>query len=100
MGGMGTVYRARDRRRGDVVAVKILREAYGENTTRFSREIRVLAGLRHPGIVRYIADGNTRTGAQWLAMEWLEGESLSKRLARSGLTAVESIDLARRVAEA
>ncbi len=99
-GGMGTVYRARDRRTSEVVALKVLHTAAGDNSARFSREIRVLSGLRHPGIVRYIADGLTRTGAQWLAMEWLEGEGLSKRLEREGLTPTESIALARRVAEA
>jgi tetratricopeptide (TPR) repeat protein len=99
-GGMGTVYRARDRRTSEIVAVKVLHTAQGDSAERFAREIRVLAGLRHPGIVRYIADGFTRTGAQWLAMEWLDGEPLSKRLAREGLTPAEAIALARRIAEA
>ncbi len=100
MGGMGTVYRARDRVTGDVVALKVLRDARDDHAVRFDREIRVLASLRHPGIVRYVADGHLANGLAWLAMEWLEGESLSKRLARSGLSANESIELARRVAEA
>jgi len=99
-GGMGTVYRARDRRTSEIVAVKVLHTTQGDNAERFAREIRVLAGLRHPGIVRSIADGFTRAGAQWLAMEWLEGEPLSKRLAREGLTPAEAIALARRIAEA
>jgi len=100
-GGMGTVYRARDLADGEAVALKVLRTgATADGAERFMREIRVLAGLRHPGIVRYIADGRTRNGESWLAMEWLEGESLSQRLARSGLTATESIDLARRISEA
>src|SRR5688572_953692 len=100
MGGMGTVYRATDRWTNEIVGLKVLRAAYGDNAARFGREIRVLAGLRHPGIVRYIADGHTSNGDQWLAMEWLDGESLSKRLARESLSAAESIDLARRIAEA
>jgi tetratricopeptide (TPR) repeat protein len=97
-GGMGTVYRALDRTTGEPVALKVLRGA--DEIDRFEREIRVLAGLRHPGIVRYVADGITPSGDPFLAMEWLEGESLAHRLPRSGLTATESIDLARRVAEA
>ena len=60
----------------------------------------MLGALRHPGIVRYIADGRTRAGELWLAMEWLEGESVQQRLARAGLTATESIALVRRVSEA
>jgi tetratricopeptide (TPR) repeat protein len=105
-GGMGTVYRAHDRATGDTVALKVLRgasesrQAVAEASERFAREIRVLAAVRHPGIVRYVADGHTHDGEQWLAMEWLEGESLSQRLGRTGLTATESIELARRVAEA
>jgi tetratricopeptide (TPR) repeat protein len=96
-GAMGTVYRAIDRANGEAVAVKVL---HSGPTERFIREIRVLAALRHPGIVRYIADGKTAAGELWLAMEWLDGENLAQRLARTGLTAQESVDLARRVAEA
>jgi tetratricopeptide (TPR) repeat protein len=100
VGGMGTVYRARDRTTGELVAVKLLHATVGGLTERFAREIRVLSQLRHPGIVRHIADGVTPTGALWLAMEWLAGESLSQRLARVPLTASQSVELARRLAEA
>src|SRR5690349_19464855 len=96
-GAMGTVYRAKDRATGEAVAVKVL---HSGPTERFIREVRVLAALRHPGIVRYIADGQTAAGELWLAMEWLDGENLAERLARAGLTAQESVELARRVAEA
>jgi eukaryotic-like serine/threonine-protein kinase len=103
VGGMGTVWRARDKK-GGAVALKVLKAASGEGADRFAREIRVLAQLRHPGIVRYVADGRVagRSGADemYLAMEWLEGESLSARLGRAGLTAGEAVGLARRVAEA
>src|SRR4051812_35843373 len=97
---MGAVFRARDRTSGDPVAIKVLLKSAMAVADRFAREIRVLAQLRHPGIVRYIADGRTEAGEPWLAMEWLQGESLSQRLARSGLTAHESVELARRIAEA
>src|SRR5262245_61177135 len=80
-GGMGTVYRARDRSTGALVALKTLRAAVEADTERFAREARVLGSLRHPGIVRYIADGRTAIGDLWLAMEWLEGESVTARLA-------------------
>jgi len=99
-GGMGTVYRAIDRTTGGPVAFKVLRTASVDGAQRFAREIRVLAGLRHPGIVRYVADGRTATGELWLAMEWLEGESLHQRIARQGLTPAESVETVRRVAEA
>jgi serine/threonine protein kinase/tetratricopeptide (TPR) repeat protein len=99
-GGMGTVYRAIDRTTRAPVAFKVLRSASVDAAGRFAREVKILSGLRHPGIVRYIADGLTPEGEMWLAMEWLEGESLNQRLARGELGATESVDLVRRVAEA
>jgi len=99
-GGMGTVFRARDRASGEPVALKVLQRGPSDGSVRFSREIRALQVLRHPAIVRYVADGRTETGESWLAMEWLEGESLQDRLERQGLTTHESVALARRVAEA
>src|SRR4051812_36418042 len=82
-GGMGTVYRALDEHTGGVVAVKLLHGVVeGEGPDRFTREAQVLAGLDHPGIVRYVAHGIADENARYLAMEWLEGEDLAKRLAR------------------
>ncbi len=98
-GGMGTVYRAHDRASGGaVVAVKVV--SGQQSASRFEREARVLAEVRHPGIVRYIDHGRTVDGELYLAMEWLEGEDLGKRLGRTGLTALESVELAVRVGEA
>jgi tetratricopeptide (TPR) repeat protein len=98
-GGMGTVYRARDRASGELVAIKVLRTEARDARDRFIREVRVLAALHHPGIVRYVADG--AIGSElWLAMEWIEGETLTDRLAGLALTPAESIELATRVAEA
>jgi eukaryotic-like serine/threonine-protein kinase len=77
-GGMGTVYRARDARTGQVVAVKLLRPSdRPADVERFTREAEILAELRHPGIVEYLAHGVTPAGQPYLAMEWLEGEDLS-----------------------
>src|SRR5512142_3566759 len=90
-GGMGTVYRARDRVTGEAVAIKALRAGRGDGSNRFLREISVLRTLHHPGIVRYVADGRSDDDELWLAMEWLEGQSLHQRLARGGLTAGESV---------
>ena len=98
-GGMGAVYRALDDASGQPVAIKVLRADSVEHLDRFAREIRVLAQLRHPGIVRYVADGRFDGGELWLAMEWLAGESLSRRM-RAGLTAPDAVAVVRRVAEA
>ncbi|UQA56957.1 serine/threonine-protein kinase [Polyangium aurulentum] len=99
-GGMGTVYRALDRVSGAAVAVKVVHDASGEGTSRFAKEARLLAGLRHPHIVEYVADSIAPTGEPYLVMEWLEGESLDQRLQRQGLQFDESLVLARRVAGA
>jgi tetratricopeptide (TPR) repeat protein len=97
-GGMGTVYRALDRATGRPVALKFVTRE-GEGDERFAREARVLADLRHPAIVQYIAHGTTAQGQSFLAMEWLDGEDLRDRLARGGLDVTQSIALVRRVAE-
>ncbi|HEY0254800.1 MAG TPA: serine/threonine-protein kinase, partial [Kofleriaceae bacterium] len=99
-GGMGAVFRARDRYGGEQVAVKVMRPIASDLTDRFAREIRVLAQLRHPGIVRHVSDGVTSDGEMWLAMEWLEGEPLGSRVRRTGISATDAVAVVRRVAEA
>src|SRR4051812_6200522 len=99
-GGMGTVFRARDSISGETVAVKIISEGQSHLAERFAREVKVLAALSHPGIVRYIAHGVTSSGKLFLAMEWVDGEILKTRLARGPLSLGESVTLATRVAEA
>jgi eukaryotic-like serine/threonine-protein kinase len=98
-GGMGEVFRGRDRRSGQPVAIKVMSDSRDEGV-RFSREVQLLAELSHPGIVRYIAHGTTPSGAPFLVMEWLDGEDLRHRLEREPLTVGESVALATRVAEA
>ena len=99
-GGMGTVFRARDAISGETVAVKIIAEGQTHLAERFAREVNVLAALSHPGIVRYVSHGVTPSGKLFLAMEWVDGETLKTRLERGPLTLGESVTLATRVAEA
>jgi tetratricopeptide (TPR) repeat protein len=99
-GGMGQVFRARDRESGELVAVKMLLGDLSAHMARFDHERKALAKLSHPGIVRYVAHGVAASGAPYLAMEWLEGEDLSTRLSRGKLTIEDSLALAIRVAEA
>ncbi len=99
-GGMSTVYRALDRQTQRPVALKLLTMTTSIDEARFIREGQLLAELSHPGIVRYIAHGLTPSRTPFLAMEWLEGEDLSARLARLPLSVEESLTLARRVANA
>ncbi|HEX7841858.1 MAG TPA: serine/threonine-protein kinase, partial [Kofleriaceae bacterium] len=100
IGGMGTVFRARDPISGQMVAVKVLSDEQSHLTERFTREAKVLAELSHPGIVRYISHGVTPAGELFLVMEWLDGEILKARLERGPLTVSEAVTLATRVAEA
>src|SRR6185436_8566385 len=91
-GGSGAVYRAYDRARGGMVALKIVTRR-GADPERFDHEARVLMDLSHPAIVRYVAHGRTEAGRLYLAMEWLEGEDLHLRLARGPLSVQGSIAL-------
>src|SRR5262245_59471156 len=79
-GGMGAIYKAIDSSTGAAVALKLLRRSGLKATTRFSREAWLLSELTHPGIVGYVAHGETTAGSFYLAMEWLEGEDLGTRL--------------------
>src|SRR5678816_1386208 len=99
-GGMSTVFRARDPISGETVAVKVLSDQQSHLAERFAREVKVLAELSHPGVVRYITHGVTSSGKLFLAMEWVDGEILKTRLQRGPLAVGESVTLATRVAEA
>ncbi|MCC7541614.1 MAG: protein kinase [Deltaproteobacteria bacterium] len=100
-GGMGTVLRAFDVASGERVAVKLLRQAMEKaELVRFEREAELLADLRHPAIVGYVAHGAMPSGEPFLVMQWLDGIDLAQRLRRDGVTADEALILARRVAEA
>jgi len=82
-GGMGAVYHATDRLSGGPVAMKVLGLASGGAIERFRREAQMLSELHHPGIVEYIAHGETDSREPFLVMELLEGEVLTQRLARA-----------------
>jgi len=97
VGGMGTVYRARDHSTGTLVALKV---ASLETAGRLLREAEVLDGLDHPGIVRHIAHGTVPSGKAFLAMEWLEGTTLAERLRDGPLSVDDTVVLARRVLDA
>jgi serine/threonine protein kinase len=85
-GGMGEVWRARDRELHNLCAVKFLLPHLAsdkETRTRFLRESRALAQLRSPHAVQVLGAGE-HNGALYLAMELLEGESLHARLRQGG----------------
>ena len=100
MGGMGTVYQAIDRQTGALIALKILHSRTTIEQARFDQEARVLAELSHPGIVRYSDHGVTPNGSPYIAMEWLEGETLEDRLGRGNLGSAAAGHVAQLVLEA
>src|SRR5262249_4637293 len=100
-GGMGAVYRARDRLTAQPVALKTLFGQGAQDAERFSREAVLLAELPHPGIVRYISHGSTGAGVRYLVMEWLEGIDLAAYLSAHGALPIgDAVAVVRRVAEA
>jgi serine/threonine protein kinase len=85
-GGLGTVYKARHRQTGQIVAVKTLPAALANNPIvqkRLQQEFRAARLLDHPNIVRALDYDDTGT-VQFLVMEFVEGESLGERLDRRG----------------
>ncbi|MFO0549623.1 MAG: protein kinase [Polyangiaceae bacterium] len=90
-GPQGTVYRARDRARNLVVALKIGTSAGAQRT---AREAAALGALSHPNIVRLEAHGALADGASFVAMEWLEGSTLAAHLEAAGtLSVAETLQL-------
>jgi hypothetical protein len=91
---MGTIYRAFDEQSGGLVALKLLHISPTHDATeRFLREGGMLATVQHPSIVGYVDHGLEEQGFPYLAMEWLEGEDLARRLSRGPLSVEESISL-------
>jgi len=99
-GGMGEVYRVRDWQTNAVVALKVMATEAAHQLERFARESKLLEALEHPGIVQYVAHGTLDDGRPFLAMEWLEGESLAEHLERQLLTIGEALTMAEGIAEA
>jgi serine/threonine protein kinase len=90
-GAMGAVYRAHQAGLARRVAIKILnrdRCLAGDTVQRFRREAQAMSALHHPNTVRVFDFGSTDDGLLYLAMELLEGESLTHRLQRGGALGV------------
>jgi eukaryotic-like serine/threonine-protein kinase len=99
-GGMGEVYRARDKRLGRDVAVKILPESLSCDTDRlrrFEQEARAIAALNHPNILS-LYDIGQYNGSPFLVSELLEGESLGAVVRRGAVPQRKAIECAAQVA--
>lgn len=101
-GGMGAIWRARDRRNGQVVAIKIMPPHMAANPVllkRFEQEFKAASRLDHPNVVRALDYGDTGS-SPFLVMEFVEGESLGQKLEREGkMTEAEAIKVIAQVAQ-
>jgi eukaryotic-like serine/threonine-protein kinase len=102
VGGMGEVYKARDSRLDRTVAIKVLPQhvaADPELKQRFEREARAVAALNHPHICT-IHDVGQQDGTDFLVMEYLEGETLARRLIKGALPFPQALKYATEIADA
>jgi hypothetical protein len=101
-GGMGEVYRAHDSRLNRDVAIKVLPEhlcANPELRERFEREARAISQLSHPYIC-VLYDVGKHEGADYLVLEYLEGETLGSRLHKGPLPADQVLKYGAQIADA
>ena len=99
---MGEVYRAKDTRLDRIVAIKILPAHLSSNPDLkqgFDREARTISSLSHPHICA-LHDIGHQDGVDYLVMEFLEGETVDKRLAKGPLTTDVVLRLGIEIADA
>lgn len=102
-GGQGIVFRARQESTQREVALKLLREgplADARSRHRFDREIEIVAGLEHSGIVTVYAAGRTQDGHAWVAMEVVDGNHLRDYLQNVKPNREQRFGLFEQIAEA
>ncbi|HEY6554790.1 MAG TPA: serine/threonine-protein kinase, partial [Vicinamibacteria bacterium] len=98
-GGMGVVFAAHDDSLGRKVAVKTIAEPDESARQRFRREARAAAGVNHPNVCQVYEIGD-EGGQLFIAMELLEGEPLSERIARGPMPVKEAITVGRGILSA
>ena len=102
-GGMGDVWRGTDEVLGRTIAIKVLLPALMEEpgfAERFRGEARTMATINHPGVVD-VYDYGSDQSVTYLVMEYVEGEALSRTLAKVGrLTPARTMALVAQAADA
>ncbi|MEA2749658.1 MAG: eukaryotic-like serine/threonine-protein kinase [Myxococcales bacterium] len=92
-GGMGTVYRARDRELDEIVALKVLKAELAATSgmlERFRREVKLARRVTHKNVARTFDIGE-HEGDRFLTMELIEGEMLGSHLARRGRVSLRNV---------
>jgi serine/threonine protein kinase len=101
-GGMGAVYKARQKELDRIVALKILPPGIGDDAAfaeRFTREARALAKLNHPGIVT-IHDFGRADGLYFFVMEFVDGVNLRQLLASGRVSPREALAIVPQICDA
>jgi serine/threonine protein kinase len=102
-GGMGTVYKGKNRDTGAIVAIKVVATHIANNQVllkRFEQEYNVARQLEHPNVVRALDYGSTGS-TPFLVMEFVDGETIGQRIERDGpFQEKEAIRLIAQVAQA
>jgi len=102
-GGAGVVYLAHDTKLDRSVAIKSLPPEVKDNPkalSRFTREARVLASLNHPNIATIYDELEEAEGLSYLVLEYVPGQTLAERIAKSPLKLEEALRIGLQIAEA
>src|SRR4051794_18054800 len=101
-GGMGQVFRARDKRLDRLVAIKVLSPAKitdDAQKRRFMQEARTASGLNHPNIIT-IHEISSENGTHFIVMEYVRGKTLDELIPRRGMRLNEALTIAIQIADA
>lgn len=102
-GGMGVVYKARQKQLDRLVALKILPPHIGQTEAfaeRFTREAKSLARLSHPRIVMIYDFGHTEAGLYYFIMEFVDGTDLRRVIQTGELSVSEALTIIPQICEA
>ena len=102
-GGMGEVYLARDTNLNRTIAIKVLPPdvtADPHRVARFEQEARAASALNHPNVCTIHGLGRMEDGRRFIAMEYVDGQTLRERLTRGSLKRKELLDIGIQIASA